>query len=586
MTNTTLRPLLFPTSLMTLGIFMLVALQPQESHALGKALTVLGLILAGKMAKTGLEDTLDTVKDDAKELISHTTDEIDGLIEQLEETYAGALNTTLESLDTFSGQQLMKLAGFFDRINDKLMQDWSIVHEDVIGLLKEVNGTIQQTLSRVEDLMVVGVQGATFLIDKTTFNAAFLLAVVLTAVGLLLFVRLLWTVKRPKGWTQIGATVLMGLYLAFSFTLLFPQPRAYALTMTGQSQRLEEIGSGPHLFTVTPDRLLAGEPGELILVGANFDSGGAPKVKLGNKTIVPASWSTNHIVVKLNSAQTKQEGRQGITVLTARGEVSDGQIVHFQPPPRPAEILSWRLTATGQRYGLKKDTEPKSLWFDCDEKIGKSGRFGIDSVTIELEPGWTVDRSRAATYREAWGTPDLRTGFTETAVLTTAATRRVSIMPSDKGIVVTAQCAGSNKDFRAKYVVHARKFALGTGGAKSGGAVNLTGSGMKTLATYPNEELDLFKNQRPEYYTLLLQLRSTTGEMVDRKFEFPTGSTAAVGFEDISLWMENNHVRIKRIGGSAQDESRTRRRLLLADMQKTVEVAAKGVPIVHQTKKR
>ena len=72
--------------------------------------------------------------------------------------------------------------------------------------------------------------------------------------GLLMFVRLLWAVRRPKGWVQIGATGLMVLYLGFSLALLLPQPRAYAITMVGQAQRMASIGSGPHLFTVTPGR--------------------------------------------------------------------------------------------------------------------------------------------------------------------------------------------------------------------------------------------------------------------------------------------------------------------------------------------
>jgi hypothetical protein len=54
---------------------------PRESHALG-VLTILG----GKMAKSGLDSSVDNATADVKDVVSHTSAQIDALIQQLETT--------------------------------------------------------------------------------------------------------------------------------------------------------------------------------------------------------------------------------------------------------------------------------------------------------------------------------------------------------------------------------------------------------------------------------------------------------------------------------------------------------------------
>lgn len=58
---------------------------PRESHALG-VLTILGVILGGKMAKSGLDSSVDNATADVKDVVSHTSAQIDALIQQLETT--------------------------------------------------------------------------------------------------------------------------------------------------------------------------------------------------------------------------------------------------------------------------------------------------------------------------------------------------------------------------------------------------------------------------------------------------------------------------------------------------------------------
>lgn len=548
------RRCLAPLAMLTSGLFLLVALVPQESHAL--ALTLLAVILGGKMAISALDRTVDGATSDVRDTVDHTKEQVEALIKQLETTYDGALNTTLDSLDGFTSQQLSKLAGLFDQINNKVMDDWSVVQGDVLQLLHQVDGTIRQTLGRMEDLIVVGVRGATFVIDKTTYNVAFLLAIVMMAIGLLMFVRLLWTAKRPEhGGIRVGATALMGVYLAFCSALLVPQARAYAITMVGQAKELEQIGSGPHLFTMTPNRLITGEPGELVLVGANFDGGGAPKVMLGGKAITPASWSADHIVVKIAGPTAKLSGPQTVAVRTADGEVSNGLVAHFQARPQPTKILSWYLWPTGQKADLSKESDPRGISWVCPD----AHRFVSKSWPVTLGGDWSLDRTRQATFKNKslsnrLGEPGADVGFVENVtkhevLVKGEMYRTIEYLPSGHGIEVKLHCKGA-VGVNIKYTLHGRKYVTRDGAAISGGAFEVTGSGIKTVATYPKAKLADFRNQQPELFHLKVQLRSSSGEQVEREQVFIPGTPAILEFDGLKIWMENEAVKVNRPGGS------------------------------------
>ncbi|HWI51507.1 MAG TPA: hypothetical protein VNT01_05120, partial [Symbiobacteriaceae bacterium] len=260
-------------------------LVPKRSEAFIDLLVTIGAVIAGgKLAGGLVNDTIDKAEGAAKDVMREAAAQISKLISQLETTYGNALNTTLDSLDTFTGQQLAKIATLFDQINQKLMDDVAVIEQAVLDLLKQVDQMIQQTISRIEDLIVVGVRGATFVIDKTTYNAAFLIAVVLIAVGLIVFTKLLWSGKVPRGWVRVVALGFMAFYLLLFSALLVPQTRVYAITMVGQADKLKEIGPGARIFTVTPAKIMKGSSQvDLTLIGANYDAGGAPKVVIAGQ---------------------------------------------------------------------------------------------------------------------------------------------------------------------------------------------------------------------------------------------------------------------------------------------------------------
>lgn len=150
-----------------LAAIMAPAMVPRRSEALIDLLITIGAVIAGgKMAQGLVNDTIDQAEGAAKGIMQEASTQIQKLIQQLETTYGNALNTTLESLDAFSGQQLAKIATLFDQINQKLMEDVVVIQQALLDLLEQVNQMIQQTIAAVQETIVVAVRGATFVIDN------------------------------------------------------------------------------------------------------------------------------------------------------------------------------------------------------------------------------------------------------------------------------------------------------------------------------------------------------------------------------------------------------------------------------------
>lgn len=534
------------------------ALMPKRSEALIDLLVTIGAVIAGgKMASNLVTDTIDQAEDSAKEIMREAAKQIDKLIQQLETTYGNALNTTLDSLDTFTGQQLAKILTLFDQINQKLMEDVAIIEQAVINLIQEVNQTIQQTLSRLEDLIVVGVRGATFVIDKTTYNAAFLIGIVLLAIGLIVFTKLLWSGKVPRGWVRVVALGFMAFYIVLFSALLIPQTRVYAITMVGQADKLQEIGSGARIFTVTPAKVMKGSQVDITLIGANYDAGGEPKVVIGGQEVKPTAWSDTHVMVRLTGALASLDGPQSIAVKTADGKSSTPAIVTFASPPPPPQILSWRLVPSGQAYDFKQFA---TVNVSCN-----TGGSLVRQVEKEIrtDTGWELavdDGHRGNVDATPGNAPTPPLGFSEFNTKKNGngqIQRVIEYLPSagatsKNGIKVSAACIttpfGGNFSWSADYFIWGRKLGPKDGAPQTGGTT--TAQGTKKFGTYPAEKLAMFKDGRPANYTLMVTVRTSAAQTVDKTMVFTPGTAGQrLTVDNIAIWMENNDLWVKGPGG-------------------------------------
>ena len=535
-------------------------LVPKRSEAFIDLLVTIGAVIAGgKMAGGLVDGAIDKAEGAAKDIMREASQQISKLISQLETTYGNALNMTLDSLDTFTGQQLAKIATLFDQINQQLMEDVAVIQQAVVDLLKQVDQMIQQTISRIEDLIVVGVRGATFVIDKTTYNAAFLIAVVLIAVGLIVFTKLLWSGKVPRGWVRVVALGFMAFYLLLFSALLVPQTRVYAITMVGQADKLKEIGPGARIFTVTPTKILkGGGQVDLTLIGANYDAGGAPKVVIAGQEVTSQAWSDTHIIVRLTGPLADLNGSQSIFVKTADGKQSSPAIVEFTAPPPPAQITFWRIVPSGRAYDFKQ-FGPVAV--SCTSSGFAPGQFARE---FKVDTGWELatDEAHRGTFDGSTpgNVPNPPLGFSESGVSKSGSgtmQRVIEYLPSNEansktGIKVTGVCIkppfGSGSfNWNASYTVWGRKLGPKDGVAVTGGTSSV--QGLRKIATYPADKLAMFKDGRPDTYTLMVTVRTSSGQMVDRSAVFTPGTPGQkLTVDNIAIWMENNDLWVKGPG--------------------------------------
>lgn len=548
-------------------LITVVLVVPQRVEALlGIALTIAAFVVMGKRAKSSIDDSVEKATGGAKEVMKEAGDRIESLLQEVDSTYGHALDTTLDSLDTTTSQQLAKLANLFDQINQSVMDDVGVISEAGLGLIKEAGLTAAQTISQLEELTVVVVGGATFVIDKATFNAAFLVAIILLAVGLLAFARLLWSGRVPgQGWVRGAALGCMALYVILFGALLFPQVRGWAITMVGQADQLKAIGSGPHIFAVAPDVVTAGDKVDIVLIGANLEEGGESRVTIGGKTVKPASVEVSdaQVHLQLTGSLAKLTGPQAIEITTAAGQATSIG-VEFRAAPKPPEVLSWSLVPSGKAWEYKKFGP-----LGCTVKFPK----GINTcdLRVEVEDGWELAYDAAHPAKIFSGdldgtAPNPAFGFEEVVGADQfkggqCIHRKISYLPSNNASTKTgirAEIAaagfgyGLSCKFAPQYHVWGKNLAPRTGDEFLGARCIVTDS--TVCGTYPARKLADFKDGRPEKFRLMAEVRASSGEVKKYTQEFTTAGEI-LKVEDLQIWLENN--ALKALGPGSIKKTKT-----------------------------
>jgi|JI10StandDraft_1071094.scaffolds.fasta_scaffold28680_3 hypothetical protein len=530
---------------------------PGESHAfLGLAISIGALLGLGKLTKSSVDDSVDNAVSGSKQVMEEASTRIDGLLAQVEASYGHSLDTTLSSLDTATGQQLAEMARLFDEINQKLMADGGMLTQAGLDLIEKAGLTAQQTVAQLEDLTLVVVGGATFVIDKTTFNVAFLIAAVLLAVGLLTFARLLWTRQVPQqGWVRGLALACMALYVLLFGSILTPQARGWAITMIGQAHQLESVGSGPQIFSVTPKSVVGGESVDIVLIGAHLDGDGESQVTVSGKKVRPAASSDTHVHIHLTGALAKLKGPQGIEVMTTDGERAS-TTVEFLVPPTPPKLLSWRLLPSGKAWHIQQFPS-KPVRCTLDKTQYSRGRCDF---TVLVDAHWELAMEKDAEFDKKiiyGGVPNPARGFVERQVARATSpsciiTRRIEIYPiggvaTKTGIHVLGEVAnipglptGACK-YLADYSVWGKRLLDKDGDERVG--KNCTVTGLVKCDTYPAGPIQKakFQDGRPERIDLRIQVQTAgTAQPENYSKTFTPGTTGEklVLGGGLEVWIE------------------------------------------------
>lgn len=514
---------------------------PGESHAfVGLAASIGALVGLIKLTKSNIDDSVDDAVSGSKQVMEEASTRIDGLLAQVEASYGHSLDTTLSSLDTATGQQLAEMGSLFDEINQKLMANGGVLTQAGLDLIEKAGLTAQQTVAQLEDLTLVVIGGATFVIDKTTFNMAFLVAAVLLAVGLLTFARLLWTRQVPQqGWIRGLALACMALYVLLFGALLTPQARGWAITMIGQAHQLESVGSGPQIFSVTPKSVVGGESVDIVLIGAHLNGDGGSQVTVGGKKVKPVASSDTHVHIHLTGALAKLKGPQGIEVTTGDGERTS-TTVEFRVPPTPPKLLSWRLLPSGKAWHTKQfPSNPVRCKLDHARNIHKACDF-----TVLVDAHWELATEKDATFVTQiiyGGVPNPARGFVERQIERASTpgctiSRTIELYPkggvaTKTGIRVTGSIAQLPAyrpacKYVADYSVWGKRLLDKDGDERVG--KNCTVTGLVKCDTYPVGPIEKakFQDGRPERINLTVQVQTAGTEQAENhSTTFTPGTT-------------------------------------------------------------
>ncbi len=314
-------------------------------------LTVAAVIASAFVGKALVSDLIGDAAGEVRDILEQVNDMLDDLIDNLGATYGDMLEVTFDQLDEFTRTQLERIYSLTEQLQVDLQVGLENLNTTILDDLQFITTQVRATLAQATDTVVVAIGGAVLIIDKSAFNAAFIIVLILLALGLIAFTWLLFTRRLPpdppsRRLTYIG----MGAFVLVFGTLLLPQGRAYALTWSDFGRKVEAL-THPEIFDVRPDTLVIGKTQELLLFGARFaPEGASPTVRLGDLELPVAAAGNELVAVSLAGVDLAGfSGSQTVTLLTAEDEVATATVGVRLPRPLPY-VRSWTITPVGKVF--------------------------------------------------------------------------------------------------------------------------------------------------------------------------------------------------------------------------------------------
>ena len=300
-----------------------------------------------------IQNAIKLASGEAKQLLQDINNDLNDLLQRVSDTYQNNLNVTISSLDAATSKKLLELQGFFDQLNDTILQDIAVINATLLADLRQVSVEIRRDadfLKRsLEEVVVVGSESAVYVIDRAAQTALVIGSVVMLGIGLLLFVWLLVTRRLPTGPARMIAFALGVIFLVlFGSLTLWPAARAYAMTATGLGlrDRLESIVGQPRILDVFPELITVGKTKELEIWGSGLRPNGAtPTVRI-QSTVFPLNASSDDTLVVNVSGLTLADGAQDLVVLYDSKEAARAvvRVARQAPPPAPPDLTITAFT--------------------------------------------------------------------------------------------------------------------------------------------------------------------------------------------------------------------------------------------------
>jgi hypothetical protein len=299
-----------------------------------------GAILGGAyLAKNFIGDLIGEAGEEAQNTLRETERILDDLIVKLRENYEDALEVTLDQLDEFSRTQLMLIHGLVQDILVQLELAFEEINQTILNTIEVISLELQARIAQIEDVAIVIVRGTILIIDKAAFNLSFVVDLAVLAIGLIVFIVLLFTHNIPTD--PLSRKLSLGgiaLFMAIFGFFLLPVGRAYALTYSGYGKQIQALEK-PDIFQARPRTIIIGETREISLVGTRLAPGGQPPtVEIGDLE-APVVTSDELVVVQVAGLDLSDHlGIQTITLRTENG-VDTEVIEILASPPSLADLV-------------------------------------------------------------------------------------------------------------------------------------------------------------------------------------------------------------------------------------------------------
>jgi len=540
------RARMFTASLLLVSI-LLPRVRPVYAAPQNVDVLTVGAVIGGAFLAKGLVgDLLDDASGEVKEILAEVDEMLNDLIDELGATYEDLLDVTLDQLDAFTRDQLLRLNSMIQRLQADLQVGLDQLNETILEDLRFITTQARTIVAQLEDVVAVAVGGALIIVDKTAFNLAFLVALVLLGLGLIAIIWLLFTRRLPREVTSRRLALTgMGAFVLVFGGLLLPQGRAYALTWSGLGRRVEELVE-PRIFQVTPETLVLGRTREIALLGARLAPEGiAPTVEIAGTAVAVAAASNEIVVVDVSQANLGASiGSQTIRLVTAAPEggapqVATAAITIQESRPLPS-VVSWTITPLGNVYeqggnatvtevGCRSSGGTKTTTGSCHEEV---------EIRVDTANGFVLDPSVPATLGTVPGSGNTLTnsgdatyGFTETITTYEERNPRRNIRLLDEGtrivgIVVSASAQSDTRhpitnsarnrgEFRGTYTVFGRRLREDVPAPVWTFSGTCPISGTVVCGTYPYPQ-DLARFVDGHLFLVQVTFRGADGELVAR----------------------------------------------------------------------
>ena len=242
---------------------------------------------------------------DTKVETGELTREIGNLIDQRLDKLAEVIETTIQNSGGFLFDEVNgTVDNAFRNISQLLDQiKTGIIDESLPMLINQLSAEIQENInlisSSVEDIIVLTFGNIFVLVDKTVNSVVIISSIILFAVGLIIFIFLLFRKKKTLTLLRGIGLSFMLIYLAFFLTIIFSN-RIRGNIIAGLDLGKKYAGTEvrPKVTSVYPETFTFGDNDKIFLYGKHLNLIDTLKVLLKTGEQVKYTFPPENIIVK------------------------------------------------------------------------------------------------------------------------------------------------------------------------------------------------------------------------------------------------------------------------------------------------